>query len=419
MNTEKRLVIPELETATGEEIVGVRSNWGYLTGYVGVSSDEVGAYLDKLAAAGYSVLYKNEINKNKYITYTKDDGVVYVGWQENRAILRLYTGKGEYLPSAEAPKYVKVAEPTLTSLKLTETLGMLYIIQAEDGRFFIIDGGCNNDEDKQRLMDFLNERKPAEHEKPKVSWLLTHLHYDHVSLPVRFLEAYGEQIELETVTYNFPDVPSLVWASSYTTEEAKLYASKVKDWFAAINDTFPNTKTFVHHTGQKLELAGVSVEILFTQEDWWGEKCQTFNDTASVIKVTFKSGHTFLCMSDLDEKASDIMANIYGEYLRTDVLQPNHHGQKGGTNLLYRLFKPKYIFWANTKEHCTTLEGDIYTAVIHHPLRSAFNPILFSSPTVEGHYHEQQTVVINMDTLTATDENGDKPISFWSVKVTE
>jgi hypothetical protein len=417
VNKEERNSIPELETVAGEEIAGVRSNWGYLTGYKGVSSEEVDAYLEKLDGAGYTVLYKNEINKNKYITYTKNDEVVYVSWQENIATFRIYAGQGEYLPSAEPPDYVKVVEPTLTSLKITETPGMLYIIQAEDGRFVIIDGGCNCDEDKARLMDFLNERKPETHSKPRVTWILTHLHYDHVSLPVRFLEAYGEQIELETVTYNFPDVPSLIWASSYTTEEAKRYAIKVSEWFERINTLFPNAKTFVHHTGQKLLLAGVEIEFLFTQEDWWPNKCQTFNDTTSVMKVSFKSGHTFLCMSDLDEKASDIMANIYGEYLITDVLQPNHHGQKGGTNSLYRLFKPKYVFWANTKEHCTTLEGDIYTAVIHHPLRSAFNPILFSSPTIAGHYHAEQTVVINMDTLTAADENGDEPVSFWSVKM--
>jgi beta-lactamase superfamily II metal-dependent hydrolase len=413
----KNFSIPEFKTEAGEALQGVVSNDGYLTGYVGVTEDEVCAYLKSIEDAGYTVWAKNEIKNNRYTTYTKGEDVLYLGWQADISTLRIYAGSGEYLPELEAPEYQKVTEPTLTSLKLTETPGMLYIIQAEDGVFTIIDGGCNSEEDKKRLMDFLNERKPETHQKPRVNWILTHLHYDHVSLAVRFLEAYGEQIELETVTYNFPDVASLIWASSYTTEEAKRYAIRVQEWYKNINSLFPNTKTFVHHTGQKLVLAGCEVEFLFTQEDWWPNKCQTFNDTTSVMRINFKSGHSFLCMSDLDEKASDIMANIYGDYLRTDVLQPNHHGQKGGTNTLYRLFKPKYVFWANTKEHCITLEGDIYTAVIHHELRSKFNPILFSSPTIEGHYHAEQTVIINMDTLTVTDENGDRPVSFWSVKI--
>ena len=414
---QQKMIIPSFKTEVGEALGDVVSNYGYLMGYKDVTADEVAAYRQSLEEAGYIIWADNCIKKNRYTTYVKGDDNVYIGWQEDISTLRIYVGNGEYLPKMETTEYKKVTEPTLTSLKITETPGMLYIIQAEDGVFTIIDGGCNSDGDKKRLMEFLNERKPKSHSKPRVNWILTHLHYDHVSLAVRFLEGYGEQIELETVSYNFPDVPSITWASSYTTEEAKRYAIRVQEWYKNINSLFPNTKTFVHHTGQKLLIAGGEVEFLLTQEDWWPNKCQTFNDTSSVMKISFKSGHIFLCMSDLDEKASDVMAKIYGDHLRTDVLQPNHHGQKGGTNTLYRLFKPDYVFWANTKEHCTTLEGDIYTAVIHHELRSNFNPILFSLPTVKGHYHAEQTVTINMDTLKATDENGKEPVSFWSVKI--
>ncbi len=413
---EDKVIIPKLRTAEGAPIADVPSNGGVLTGYRGVTPEEFEAYVSEVEGAGFEAYSKNQIEKNRYFTYLKGSSVLHLTYQEKIAVFRSFVGPAGYLPDTAEPEYEKVTEPTLTSLKITETPGMLYITQAEDGAFFIIDGGCNSDADKKRLIDFLEERKPDCHEKPKVTWILTHLHYDHVSLAVRFLEEYGERIELDTVSYNFPDVPSIIWASSYTTQEAKTYAIKVSEWYGRINELFPSARTYIHHTGQALMGAGVKIEFLFTQEDWWGEKCQTFNDTTSVMKISFKSGHTFLCMSDLDEKASDIMANIYGSYLTTDVLQPNHHGQKGGTNTLYRLFKPKHVFWANTKEHCLALDGDIYTAVIHHELRSAFNPILFSSPRILGHYHAEQTVIINMDTLTATDENGAEAVSFWSVK---
>ena len=400
--------------SSGTLIQGVESNGGFLTGYTKAKLSEVKTYFDELVAAGYTKHDENNVKNNVYATYVKNDTMVHVMWQGAVSTCKIAISSEGYVPETTAPSYTKLKDPTVAQVKLISTWGMLYVIQFEDGSFVVVDGGVNNSANKSTLLNYLKANKPAEHDKPHVTWIITHPHSDHIELPVSFLNGYSNEIYLDMISYNFPIVDKLTWSSTYTEQSTKDYAeNKIIELEAVIAQKYKDTKVFIHHTGQKLRLAGGEIEFIFTQEDWWPNGCQTFNDTCSAFKITFDNGKSFLITADLDEEESDLLAKNYGDYLKCDVFQANHHGQKGGTANLYNLLKPTYVFWANSEEKCTRTSGDIYEAPIHHSNRNSFNPILFNDPNILGHFHGEKTTVINMRTMTATDANGNAATSFW------
>ncbi len=406
--------VPIFDTAKGKIIEGVKSNDGYITGYTSATVQEYDAYCQKLAAAGYTQHAVNNVKDNKYATYVTENTLVHISWQGVVSTFRIFISPKTYVPATTAPTYEKVAEPTVAQLACSGSHGMWFVIQLEDGSFIVIDGGTNDAADKSTLLNYLRSKKPASHDKPHVNWIFTHPHSDHIGLALSFLETYYNEIHLDMVSYNFPTVDALTWA--YVYEDAQDYVkqsnTKLKN---LLSKHYRETEVYVHHTGQKLLLAGCEIEFVFTQEDWWPNACQTFNDTCSGFKMTFSSGHSFLVLGDLDEAECNHIAAAYGDYVNCDVFQPTHHGQKGGTKSLYELLDPTYVLWANTKKNCTTTVGSATTAPVHCAERGSFNPLLFNNPNVKGHYHREQTVIINMRTLTATDAYGNTPKSFWPI----
>lgn len=407
--------VPKYDTVSGTMIQGVESNGGFQTGYTNTKVAEFDAYCKKLSDNGFTQHATNNVKNNKYATYTKNSTMVHVMWQGELSTCRIVVSSDAYVPEATEPTYTKVKEPTVAQIKLTQCWGMMYVVQFEDGSFLVIDGGLNNGTNKATLLNYLRANKPAGHDKPHVTWIITHPHSDHIELAVSFLQSYSNDIYLDMISYNFPKVEALTWSSSYTTQDTKDYAvNKTMELSVVLREKYKDTKVFVHHTGQKLLMAGAEIEVIFTQEDWWPNSCQTFNDTCSAFKITFDSGKSFFVTADLDEEESDLMAKVYGDYLNCDVFQANHHGQKGGTKNLYQLLTPTYVFWPNSEAKCTTTQGDIYQAPVHHSARDEFNPILFNDPNVLGHFHGEQTTVINMNTMTAIDyDTGRTAESFW------
>ena len=407
--------IPKFDTKSGTMVQGVKSNDGFQIGYTGCTVSEYDAYCKELSDAGYTLHASNNVKQNKYSTYVTENTMAHLMWQGAISTFRMVVSPKGYIPSTEAPTYTKIKDATVAQLPLvTDSHGMLYVIQAEDGSFVVIDGGLNRGANKSTLLTYLKTNKPASHAKPHVTWILTPPHSDHIEMAMSFLESYSKEIHLDMISFNFPDVDALTWASDYTTTELKNYAKeKTQELWKLIDNKYKDAEIFIHHTGQKLFIPGAEIEFVFTQEDWWPNKCQTFNDTMSAFKITFKSGKSFFVTGDSDEAQCNLMAKVYGDYLRCDVFQATHHGQKGGTASLYSLLKPTYVFWANSKKKCTTTKGDIYTATIHHSDRSSFNPILFNDKNILGHFHGEQLTVINMTTMTATDGKGNTAQSFW------
>lgn len=443
--THETDIVPEVTS----DATALRSNFSCntngdkQTAYEGGTSADYIAYSQKLAEYGYTKYAENIDNgDNLFATYRRGNSVVRLSWFDETKRFQIIVSDYEYLPDTERPDLSSAKIPTVTQLARTgiaDTLGMLYIIQATDGSFIIVDGGYyDNDENIAALKQFLIDNKPDTHEKPRVTWMFTHPHSDHIGLALTFLETEHEAIELEKVCYNFPNANALVWTDY--DKENRVYARKSYTRLdIVLNNYYPDAVEYVFQTGDRMYFSGGEIEFLFSPSELLEkdlidrstndkDKYNTYNELNCIWSFTFNTDddnvsndYSFLVTGDSDLSSSALIAKMYGDYLQSEVFQVNHHGQKGGTAELFELIEPTYVFWPNTEENCTKVptpadekqaetEGGVDGPAKKYPIHwsGRNNKILFDDTNIKGHFHAEQTAIINMSTLTV--QNG---ISFW------
>ena len=419
--------IPQLETKG--TLVGHYKSAGDLrqTAFFNVSLAEVVSYREKLIQSGYALYSENTIKENCFSTYINADTEIHLMFYPALSAFRIAYSPLGYLPAVQKPvvgvDYEKKCESTVTQPAREGALnicaGECYVIQAEDGSFMVIDGGCSYNSDEDALLKYLQERNLTDHEKPQVTWMITHAHSDHICLLLNFLTRYGDQIDLNLLCYNFPDFNG----------DAVVYDLGETN-FARLNEIveekYPKASAWVFHSGQKMYLPGYEVEILFTQEDWWPNEFSNENYTSAAWKMTFNSGYSFLVLGDCEKGECDQMAQLYGDYLQSDMMQCSHHGLNCGTMALYQAVDPKICFWPIDEfrylndGRCLGLKAktndEYYSYTVYEdPENKIRNPkydfnywIRTEEPmwhrTSESgrrlHFHNSVTVTVDMNTLT-------------------
>ena len=58
-------------------------------------------------------------------------------------------------------------------------------------------------------------------------------------------------------------------------------------------------------------------------------------------------------MANCDESVSNLLVNNYGDFLKSNVLQINHHGYIGMTKELFDTIDPSYTVWTTSKKAFT------------------------------------------------------------------
>ncbi len=317
--------------------------------YTNVSIEQLAAYEKTLVCSGYVKHSSNVIGDNRfatYVGYTDEVHLVYNPALGNRLRV-VHTALGD-LPNATEPTYTAVVTPSLTQLARAgaedngsdSAPGMSYVLQLADGRFLIIDGGPENQADINSLMQFLTDNKPATDAKPRVSWLFTHAHGDHMGLALAFLNQKHGDIVLESVYFNFPQLSEM----NIPNESASAMAVFTERLTAALNTYYPAAARVRCHTGQKIMLPDCAIEVLFTHEDYYPNEFSWGNHTSAAFRITVRE-KSFVVLGDAEVGLCNQMATIYGNALKSDILQPSHHGLNGGTQALYELIRPTYCLW--------------------------------------------------------------------------
>ena len=90
------------------------------------------------------------------------------------------------------------------------------------------------------------------------------------------------------------------------------------------------------------------------------------------------------------------IAYIYGDYLKSDVLQVTHHGLIGGEIGLYKYIDPEVCLWSTSeKRFLGILEGQKYQWCIGEGGCDFNRWLRDDSVRVRKHYHLGETAVIN------------------------
>ena len=385
VETLRATPLPEQVNYSG---ANTAANNGVVLSYENVSSDVYDSYLALLEANGYTSYYSRQASNNRFAGYCKEKEGVWVYYLADLQELRVTLEPYSPIPTFSADG-AKVTEASLvqfglqyTSIDKGPTLGMSYVITLEDGRYVIVDGGRDDGGSSEypdyyglaeKLYQFLAVNNKRSDGKIKIAaWILTHSHSDHYDTFQEFGEKYGKTVELEYLLWNIPTDHSVLYAENvdtYLNSNAGKYQSY-----------FENSKVYTLHTGYAFSVGGVEFEFLSTYEDMYPNALTEMNNTCLTFRATFNSGDTdeakAIFLADIYKAHGDRLAAMWGDYLKTDIVQVAHHGwDNGGSQALYEKINANYALWSNSNQHLN--HSSAYGNYIYRMLRGINSNVLF------------------------------------------
>lgn len=328
--------------------------------YTETTAAEYETYCKTLEAAGYGKHLSNSSAGNLYATYVKGDTVVHAYYTDYEKAVRLVTGSISQtgLTQNDVTTDPKVTDFSVIQMNLTYATagsgGMGYVITLEDGRFVIVDGGNEVAEDAERLYKLLQKYNKRIDGIKIAGWILTHEHDDHYGLFKSFVTQYGGDVEIQNF---YASIPSVSYRATSNNPSDFMWTQF--DVLSALAGGIPVT---VLHTGQKFMISNAEFEILYTTEDLYPKQLTAFNDASTVFRVC-ANGKSVLFLGDAAGDTSNVLCNMYGAYLKSDVVQVAHHGWNGATTEVYQNVDPEIAMWPNSQSEyngCLSKTGNSF-----------------------------------------------------------
>ena len=198
---------------------------------------------------------------------------------------------------------------------------------------------------------------------------------DHLNFVYSLLrnEEYVKRLQIERVMHNFP---------------SRGYDRYFPEMGRILYDNYKDVKFMKLHTGQKIQLADATFEIVYTHEDMVDATTGSLavqgdgNLFSTIFKLTL-NGKTFLAMGDWGaDKASDAKyikmydaceAKLLGMYetekgkypfLESDILQVAHHAINSNNENVHAAVKADYAFFSQQDVSYNQLAHVCYTDIV-------------------------------------------------------
>lgn len=314
-----------------------------LVAITNTNGSEFDAYLKRLSEYGFKEQSRETLDGNVYVTMERGEECVYTYFLAN-------TFRVNVIYEVGATSATEVSTP------LTETVdegaviyqyglnmdpssvensgavgyvncGMFYVVKLADNSLIVIDGGSKTqmnaigDEQAphEEINEFLHEITGTPNgEKITIAcWFLTHGHDDHASGFPEFISKHKADYDLKSVCANLPQFFS---------------DTSISNAIKSLFTMYPNCKEIKLHTGQKLQFADVTMQVLYTHEDsvsLGGVSSAAngdFNSTSTVVKLT-ADGISMLVLGDATSTNESFIVDNYSDStLKCDILQVAHHG---------------------------------------------------------------------------------------------
>ena len=358
-------------------------------------------YLEKLTASGYKSYVSNSVKTHRFATLYNDKVTLNL-WlsaatKDLKVIIEPFS-PATLIGTENDNVFTRVTTPSLTMIgvgftnEYGETMdnGMCFLIRLSDGRFIVIDGGFNRDEHAQSLISAIKDQAKdyvRNGEYTIAAWIVTHSHEDHNGLiNGQCRKIMNAGIKVEKVMLNFLDRDEMKrcideWSINWDAEETNTWAGT----YRAITEF--GAERVVPHIGQVFWFADLKIEVLYTLECIAPAAADAMNSTSLIMKMTFSNPAdgtqtTYMSTGDATGKAFFQLSNMYGDYLKVDVLQLAHHGMvtfgwEEGTISAYRLIAPSILLWPVGEGDYPNLKNKSYN-------RQAWDPEL--NPNIKEVY---------------------------------
>ena len=326
--------------------------------YSNVSKIDAEEYIAMLLQNRYTQTEIYAPNGNIFSTLFNGKELIHVSYiNYNNSLKTLSDPLAESIYKVEEPSYTKISDTSLAIIPLDyshreirDAHGMSYVITLEDGRFIVIDGGYDDyvkdgikkePRDAEIIYEYLQKNNKCKDKITVAAWILTHSHEDHYGAFLKFNRLHKNNVEIQYFIYNSGD-PS-AYSSEYPTNDfLRCQLPNI------IKNDYPTSKIIKPHVGQSISFCNLSITALFTQEGCAPDIKPSANDASLVLRITV-NGSSVLFMADSDEAVSSRLVDIYGNTLKSDFMQVNHHGYSGATCELYDHVSPDYTLWTTSK----------------------------------------------------------------------
>ncbi len=314
----------------------------------GVTEEFFYGYCEGFAKSGAKKMEGFERSLHLYAAYCHDGLGIFLNYFS--AVGELYIVYEQDCPyfSYNGASDKRTVSPQITQLYL-EDFGMSYVIRLSDGRMVVIDGGRELEPDVDRLYACLTDGSVGK--TPVIAmWILSHPHSDHFHCFIRFMEKYGDCVEIEGFMLNFPRSDDFEHYPKLESRDMRLHGTGKRFENTSPSVTVPimekliaatNAPVYVAHTGQTYRIGDAVFEILSCIEDTI-HLSQNINASSVVMRMEL-GGQITLWATDASCGIARL-AEKHGEYLKADILQVPHHGFQSGDAdseiACYKLIRP-------------------------------------------------------------------------------
>ncbi len=291
-----------------------------LTQVSGASVDDFDQYCLTLEAAEFEKISSREEQGNLFATFVGEDGYAYVYYTKYNSEIRVVTGPIEALAEEDYTSGLSlIGTPYIASIpQPNDGLGLIFGLP--DGRFIILDGGYK---DNDRVYKTLKELQPSG-EIVIAAWFISHPHGDHFRGLTDFVKNHGsdKSIKIERVIHNYVDYERYNINGSAGLDES---GKNVLELYETMEKYAPDVPILKAHTGQVMDFGDAAIEVLYTVEDLMPKNITNINDSSMVIRLNM-GGHRIMLLADTCYASGPILNKLWGDYLRSDIMQIAHHG---------------------------------------------------------------------------------------------
>lgn len=338
-----------------------------------VTEEDFDNYVAYLKTLGIMGCLEHHLGNDKFFAFVQNKKYYHVSYLSKRGEIRVVediettsiTEFNDTKTGNQKPLFYQYGlyyDPENKETDKTTNCGMLYILKLSDDRLLMIDGGsilqCSNEMIEGLWRFLLRITNTPENGILRIAaWYFTHAHDDHTDGCTKLLNRYHDKIMLERVMFHFPYFGNIGG-----------YSDSVFYMKSAIKNYYPQVKALKLHTGQKIQLSDLEIEVLYTQEDavlredLKKNHLKDFNSTSSILKLKI-DGKVLIMLGDTTLETEQILKKYsVPDLWKADMVQVAHHCFNH-LDVLYEWIcapiavLPNSSFAAHTFENLTKLEG--------------------------------------------------------------
>ena len=246
-----------------------------------------------------------------------------------------------------SPKYKVVPDKDYILHQLPSSngkTGMGYIINAADGRNFVIDGGHLDATDA--VLKLIREKCSGE----VTAWFVTHPHPGHAGALTSVLADVPDDVKIHKIFYSHTDIEKI---EKFEPDSAP---------FVALFDTLlkgSGIPTVSVRAGDRIKLGRTMIRVFSGGDADYTE--DYINNCSAVFKFNMYCS-SILFLGDIMREASISMLERYKSELNCDIIQMANHGIRSTVSEIYAYATPDVCLWSAPGELLSegTETGEIY-----------------------------------------------------------